>query len=343
MAQQIQAPSAIAIEDTGTRLPLVSVLVPAWNEADRIGDCFESLLAIDWPNLEILVSAGGSDGTFEAASRFAGDRVLVIRQRPGQGKQAALRELFALSRGDVIYLTDGDCVVPSATFRAVVAPIIDREVDAVSGTYRPYRNALSIPLVFYQWSIEWAGRWRMGGETDGLCGANAAVSRLALAAAGGFRADVPIGTDVHLSRLLHLSGFHVSHIEAQVETEYPACLPAFVRRQSRWLRNGLVHGLHFRDRAFISTAMRSMAVGTAIVTFPLTWPVTRRWGILAWAAVFGWLIQRRITYARRLSTDLALAVPPSFLVRLPVFTLIDIASWMLAPLHFASRTRRTRW
>ena len=45
-------------------LPLLSVLIPARNEEKRIGPCLESLLASDYPHLEILVlDDHSSDGT----------------------------------------------------------------------------------------------------------------------------------------------------------------------------------------------------------------------------------------------------------------------------------------
>ena len=131
----------------------MSVLVPAWNELTRIGPCLESLLAIPWPRLEIHVCAGGDDGTFAAAARFAERGVDVIDQRPGQGKQSALREMFRRATGNVIYLTDADCTVPAPVFRSVLAPILDGRAEATTGRYRPFDADLANPLVLYRWGI----------------------------------------------------------------------------------------------------------------------------------------------------------------------------------------------
>jgi glycosyltransferase involved in cell wall biosynthesis len=91
-------------ETTNTGLPSVSVLLPAWNDAAMIGRCLESLLTIDWPDLEIVVCAGGADGTLDIARHYESERVTVLEQHPGEGKQAALRRCLERSRGDIIYL-----------------------------------------------------------------------------------------------------------------------------------------------------------------------------------------------------------------------------------------------
>src|SRR5690606_13618117 len=62
-------------------LPSVSVLLPAWNEASTLGRCLDSLLAIPWPDLEIILCAGGNDGTVEIAKRYAAahpDRIVFL-------------------------------------------------------------------------------------------------------------------------------------------------------------------------------------------------------------------------------------------------------------------------
>ena len=42
--------------------PRVSILIPAWNEAKHICACLESVLALEYPNKEVVVCAGGADG-----------------------------------------------------------------------------------------------------------------------------------------------------------------------------------------------------------------------------------------------------------------------------------------
>jgi cellulose synthase/poly-beta-1,6-N-acetylglucosamine synthase-like glycosyltransferase len=91
--------------------PRVSFLVPAWNEAQHIQACLGSILALRYPEKELVVCAGGEDGSYTLAKRFEGPEVIVLKQQPGEGKQCALRRCFANSTGEIIFLTDADCLV----------------------------------------------------------------------------------------------------------------------------------------------------------------------------------------------------------------------------------------
>lgn len=168
------------------RLPSVSVLLPAWNEGRMLARCLDSVLAIDWPDLEVVVCAGGTDGTLDIARRYEGSRVTVLKQQAGEGKQRALRRCFERSRGEIVYLTDADCIVGSASFRAVIEPIVEGEAAAATGTSRPLPEQQRRLLPFFRWSIQRGVERRRSPESTGLLGRNCAVSREALIAAGAF-------------------------------------------------------------------------------------------------------------------------------------------------------------
>jgi hypothetical protein len=66
--------------------PLVSVLIPARNEADRIGPCLHSLVNQDYPNIEILVLDDYSeDGTAEVVKQFSQVQLLAGEPLPKGG------------------------------------------------------------------------------------------------------------------------------------------------------------------------------------------------------------------------------------------------------------------
>lgn len=98
--------------------PTVSVLVPARNEATVIAACVRSLLAQEYPGgLEIIVLDDRSDDdTARIVSEIAaGDaRVSLLsggELLPGwKGKPNALRQMAATATGDILLLSDADCV-----------------------------------------------------------------------------------------------------------------------------------------------------------------------------------------------------------------------------------------
>ena len=323
-------------------VPTVSVLLPAWNEAAMLGRCLDSLLAIDWPGLEIVVCAGGSDGTLEIARSYAGPRVTVLEQHPGEGKEVALRRCFAASHGEIIYLTDADCIVPEDAFRAVIAPLVDGEADAATGTSAPPPEQRSSAFTFYQWSIVRAVERRRPRESTGLLGRNCAVRREALMQTGAFGEPVPIGTDYHLAKMLMTIGRTIVFVPAAVMTPYQEDARGFLRKQSRWLRNIFAHGPRFRDRGEIIACSRTVALGAGFFAWPLGWRWTRGAGITVWLAAFAYLIQARLRYSTALARETGLPLEPAYLARLPWYTLLDVAAWAWPIVDLVQRRER-RW
>lgn len=115
----------------------MSVIVPAYNAADTIEECVESLLALRYPAdlLELqVVDNGSTDGT-GAALRAYGDRI-VVGHEPKRGAAAARNAGVARARAEVVAFTDADCVVDPDWLDALVAPLADQRVGIVGGEIR---------------------------------------------------------------------------------------------------------------------------------------------------------------------------------------------------------------
>lgn len=101
----------------GTPLPTLSILVPACNEAETIAPAMQSLLALDYPNLEILaVNDRSTDATGVILDRMAAQnsrlRVLHITTLPKGwlGKNHALQVAAQEATGEWLLFTDADVV-----------------------------------------------------------------------------------------------------------------------------------------------------------------------------------------------------------------------------------------
>jgi glycosyltransferase involved in cell wall biosynthesis len=88
--------------------PLVSILVPAFNAQEWIGDTLRCAVAQTWSQKEIIVVDDGStDQTLAIARRFESDSVRVVTQK-NQGAAASRNTAFSLSRGEYIQWLDAD-------------------------------------------------------------------------------------------------------------------------------------------------------------------------------------------------------------------------------------------
>jgi cellulose synthase/poly-beta-1,6-N-acetylglucosamine synthase-like glycosyltransferase len=120
-----------------TDWPKVSILVPAYQEADTIASSLRSLLALDYPNYEIIVvDDGSSDATSAHAAPFIGTHghctVEVLRKVNG-GKWSALNLAFSQSRCDLILCIDADSRLGPDALRRLVARLDGPEISGVSG------------------------------------------------------------------------------------------------------------------------------------------------------------------------------------------------------------------
>jgi glycosyltransferase involved in cell wall biosynthesis len=94
---------------TSRELPLVSVVMPAFNCARYIDEAIQSVLCQDYRNLElIVVDDGSTDGTYERAVSYGGC-VKVLQQR-NQGAGAARNRAVLESKGDILAFLDADDV-----------------------------------------------------------------------------------------------------------------------------------------------------------------------------------------------------------------------------------------
>jgi glycosyltransferase involved in cell wall biosynthesis len=88
--------------------PLVSILIPAYNAEEWIGDTIRSAIAQTWPCKEIIVVDDGSrDATVEVARRFASKEVTVV-SKPNEGAAATRNYALQLSQGDYVQFLDAD-------------------------------------------------------------------------------------------------------------------------------------------------------------------------------------------------------------------------------------------
>lgn len=102
-------------------LPLVSIVVPAYNHARYLGECVESVLAQSYPAVELIVlDDGSSDGT-RALLESYGQRFRWESQS-NMGQSATLNRGWSMSSGDILgYLSADDMLRPEAVADAVTA------------------------------------------------------------------------------------------------------------------------------------------------------------------------------------------------------------------------------
>ena len=115
--------------------PVVSVVMPAYNEIDTIEEIIRRVLAVPLRIELIVVDDGSTDGTREVLNRLQRERNFsVILQAKNGGKGSALRAGFARVTGDIVIIQDADLEYSPEEYPALIELICAGRADVVYGS-----------------------------------------------------------------------------------------------------------------------------------------------------------------------------------------------------------------
>jgi dolichyl-phosphate beta-glucosyltransferase len=141
----------------------LSIVVPAYNEAARLGKSLPTILEYlnnNAPNSElIVVDDGSTDDTAAVARQTLAEsdwvRASVMSYQSNLGKGRAVRLGLLASRGDVALFTDADLSTPITETPKMVEPILREECDLTFGSRALDRKLIG---VHQPWRREQGGR-----------------------------------------------------------------------------------------------------------------------------------------------------------------------------------------
>ena len=199
--------------------PLISVVVPAYNEEERISDCIEAILAQSYPHNKIeltIVDDCSTDRTNEIASRYP---VKVIRNSINLGDSSSRNVGIRNSKGDLIATTDADDVVDKDWLTNLVKPFSEKEVGAVIGSSHIFLNNDNfIKRLICERSICSRGGLYVKNIYDSggmvACGksvgSNQSFTKIAFMAVGGFDPSLKSGMDQDIIWRIENAGYKIA-------------------------------------------------------------------------------------------------------------------------------------
>ena len=135
--------SRVKMRLRSTQVPgMLSIVVPMYNVEGYIGECIESLLKQNYPNVQIVIVDDGSpDGSYDVARRYArrDPRVQIVRQ-PNGGLSAARNTGIAHARGEFLAFLDSDDFVDRHCYADAMAALAASGSDFAVLPYRRERN-----------------------------------------------------------------------------------------------------------------------------------------------------------------------------------------------------------
>ena len=235
--------------------PMVSILVPAHDEAVVITRTVRALLGLEYPKDRyeiIVINDNSTDDTAEkleqVQAEFPDRKLIVISTGPeigGKGKSNALNIGFSVSTGDVIAIYDADNTPqPDALTILVETLMEDDKLGAVIGKFRTRnRNAsllsrfVNIETLAYQ-CMNQAGRYYF----FRLCtipGTNYVIRRSLIEEIGGWDVNA-LSEDTEISFRLYRMGYYIKQMPLAVTWEQePHLLNVWFRQRTRWAKGNL--------------------------------------------------------------------------------------------------------
>jgi len=112
---------------------LVSIVIVNWNGAEVLPECLESLLRLNYKNIEIIVVDNGStDDSVNIVNKICGNRARVVRLEKNIGFAAGVNAGFENSAGEFIATLNNDMVVESSWLDQPMELLADASVGIVS-------------------------------------------------------------------------------------------------------------------------------------------------------------------------------------------------------------------
>jgi glycosyltransferase involved in cell wall biosynthesis len=183
----------------------VSVVIPAFNAGRWVARAIDSVLAQDWPNVEVIVVNDGSTDNTDEVCRSYGERIRYVRQE-NAGVSAARNRGIELAEGQLIAFLDADDqFLPSMVSTLVRALENFPEAGAASGAHflRTGDSLVRVPpegrvlppgvkigvvhdffRVYAKWSI--------------VCTGSVLVKKEVFDKVGLFRPDLRLGEDIEM-------------------------------------------------------------------------------------------------------------------------------------------------
>jgi len=236
-----------------TRLPKVSILLPAHNEERVIETAVQTLMDLDYPDKEIIVvNDGSTDQTVKRIWPCVQSGAIRLINRPAGGKAVAVNTGIAVARGDLVVVIDADSAPQRDAVRRLALHFEDPRVVATSGNVKVGNK---VNLLTRLQSLEYIRginlRRRAFDVLDSelvVPGAIGAFRKMAYRQVGTMDRDTVV-EDMDLTVRLGKSGGDVQYDPHAIAfTEAPEDLRSLVRQRTRWYGGTFQTWLKHRHR-----------------------------------------------------------------------------------------------
>jgi biofilm PGA synthesis N-glycosyltransferase PgaC len=271
--------------------PLVTIIVPAYNEEKAIGKTVDSLLNLSYINKEIIVVDDGStDRTFEVATAHSNRDFTRVVTKPNGGKWDALNTGIQIAKGEFIVCIDADTLLDPHAIQHLMQHFSNPDVAAVAGNVKVgNRRGLLTKLQALEYIVGINLHRRSEANLQNVTvvpGPLGAFRTSVIKEIGLFEGDT-FAEDADITMRILKAGYKTAfEARAFAYTEAPTSMTSLAKQRYRWYRGSLQVLSKHKDMAFNTKYGRT---GTFVVPWRIFNGIIYPWFMfftLMWLLVF---------------------------------------------------------
>lgn len=226
-------------------VPMISLMVPCYNEGDNLDESIPHFLQLRYPNYELIfINDGSKDNTGEIIDRWAAkEKKITALHQENQGKASALNHGLTIAKGKYVACIDGDAVLDYYALDYMVQALEkDPKYAATTGNPR-VRNRSTI-LGRLQVS-EFSSIIGLIKRAQGLMGTIFTVSGVCclfrkdvMEEIGGWSTNM-ITEDIDISWKIQIAGYNIMYEpRALCWVLMPESMKGLYKQRLRWAQGG---------------------------------------------------------------------------------------------------------
>ena len=245
-------------------IPLINVIMPAWKEGKTFESCLLNITRLTYPNLKVIVNAGGSDETLQIANSFRKfENFTIIYQEQGGGKIKAINNCLNYISNGIVCILDADVLLTDKLLLKMIYPLINGKEDIVIAPIAPHTSILNSDIVKYSYVNRYTEfRHKFTRYIIGFA-SNACINYQVIKSLSKFSENRMLDDGRVTGIDLSSKGFKTYQlIDHKMQSfTYPTSINEFLHQNLRWIENSLYYSIKNRKSQIIKF------VGLTILSF----------------------------------------------------------------------------
>jgi len=243
-----------------TTFPLVSVIIPAFNEEKTIKATMKSILGLDYPKdkLELIViNDDSTDNTHKIAQSVIHsnkDFDIKLIDQENAGKGASMNVALSMCKGEYFVCLDADSFVEKDALRKILPHFTSPDIAAVLPLLK-VRDPKGIlqKMQWYEYLINMFYKELMSRlDTVHVApGPFSVYKKKILQKIGGFDANHNLTEDLEIALRLQSQNYRIIQLlDTEVKTIAPDNLKELYKQRNRWYKGSIINAIRYKRMIF---------------------------------------------------------------------------------------------